>query len=231
MPEQMRLGEPWCVEGGKIAIADSFSISPQYTEQDLDGRRSDVGDQRWRKQLGKGRMLLTGDEAVKVKASPSDPNKGRLAYTVAWANPKFADISVDILPPGTGRHQKEKGRGGVIFWQDQNHYLILNHWLDDTFAGSAVSAFFQVDGFEEIYDAVWSNLGDRIAWGVKHRFRVVCDGLNFMAYVDGEPVLYRSLRDIYPKLASLKINRVGIVANWEWGDDTGTEFSQFVGKA
>ncbi len=230
MPEQMRSGEPWCAEGNEVAIADSFSINPQHTRQDLAGRRSDVGDQPWRKEIGRGRMLLTDAKAVKVEASSSEPNKGRLAYTVAWPNPRLADISVDILPPGTARHQKEKGRGGVIFWQDQNHYLILNQWLDDTFAGSAVSAFFQIDGFEEIYDAVWSNLGDRVAWGVKHQFRVVFDGLNFMAYIDGEPVLYRSLEDIYPTLAPLKINRVGIVANWEWGDDTGTTFSQFVGK-
>jgi hypothetical protein len=49
----------------------------------------------------------------------------------------------------------------------------------------------------------------------------------FTAFVDEEPVLCRALTDVYPQLSRLAIHRVGIVANWEWGNDTGTHFRYF----
>ena len=54
--------------------------------------------------------------------------------------------------------------------------------------------------------------------------------MHYLAYVNGEPVLYRALRDVYPEMAPLKINRIGFGVNWEFGDDTGTQFSRFVAK-
>lgn len=228
IPAELKMGAPWQKQGTQILVADNFASN--RANSDLNGRLSEIGEQTWRKEIGKGEMRLTNDKSVRVKASAEQPNPGRLAYTVAWKNLEFADISVDILPPGTARHQREKGRGGLIFWQDADHYLIINHWLDDTFDGSAMSAFLHVDGFEEIYDGVWSNLAGRITWGQQHTFRVTFDGLNFTAHVNKEPLLYRSITDIYPQLNRLRINRVGIVANWEWGQDTGTTFSRFIGR-
>jgi hypothetical protein len=102
--------------------------------------------------------------------------------------------------------------------------------LDDVFAGSSISSFFTINGFEDLYDAVWTNVGSRIRWGVTHRLRVVFDGMNYTAFINDEPVLYRSLRDVYPRAKPLAINRVGIVANWEWGNDTGTVFNNFVAR-
>ena len=96
--------------------------------------------------------------------------------------------------------------------------------------GTSISAFFQVDGFEELYDAVWTNVGRRIRWGVPYDFRVAFDGSRFLAFVDGEPVLYRALSDIYPDWAGMEIHRVGMVVNWEWGNDTGTTFRDFVAR-
>jgi hypothetical protein len=93
-----------------------------------------------------------------------------------------------------------------------------------------MSSFFHIDGFEEIYDAVWTNVGDRIYWGKPYNLRATFDGTHYLAFVDGEPVLYRAMTDVYPDIKPLKINRVGIVANWEWGNDTGSIFENFVGK-
>ncbi len=225
IPPALRMGEPWQAKGAQVLVSDSFGGS---AGQDIAGRLSEVG-QQWRKEIGSGRILLTG-RAAQVEASAASPNPKRLAYTVPWSHPEFADVSVDILPPGTDRHQQEKGRGGLIFWQDADNYITVSNWLDDTFNGSSMSSFFHIDGFEEIYDAVWSNLGDRISWGKRYTLRITFDGLNFIAYVDGEPVLYRSLQDVYPRLSRLSINRIGLVANWEWGDDTGSAFSRFVAK-
>jgi hypothetical protein len=42
--------------------------------------------------------------------------------------------------------------------------------------------------------------------------------------------MQRALRDVYPDWHELKINEVGIVANWEWGSDTGTIFRDFVAR-
>ena len=43
-------------------------------------------------------------------------------------------------------------------------------------------------------------------------------------------VLYRALTDVYLWASALSINRLGIVANWEWGNDTGSGFSNFIGR-
>jgi hypothetical protein len=101
--------------------------------------------------------------------------------------------------------------------------------MDDWY-GTSIAAFFYVDGFEELYDAVWTNVGKRIHWGVPYDFRVVFDGQRFLAFVNGEPVLYRALSDIYPDWHRLQINQVGLVANWEWGNDTGSVFQNFVAR-
>ena len=227
IPTELKLGLPWQTQSSQTVISDSFPGSPQA----LAGHRSDIGDLQWEKTIGRGKMSLTGDKTVQVEASAQQPNPGRLAYTLAWAHPELADISVDILPPGTARKQGEKGRGGIIFWQDPDNYITISHWLDDAYGGASISSFFHLDGFEEIYDAVWTNVGDRVSWGKQSRLRVTFDGLRFMTYTDGEPVLYRALTDVYPKTPRLSIRRVGLVANWEWGNDTGSRFSRFTAKA
>ena len=101
--------------------------------------------------------------------------------------------------------------------------------MDDSY-GFSISTFFHVDGYEELYDAVWTNVGRRIYWAVPFTFRVVFDGKRFLAFVNGEPVLYRALSDIYFDWDQLKINRTGIVSNWEWGNDTGSVFRNFAAK-
>ncbi len=227
IPAEFKLGPPWHTAGTKTHIADSFSGPPG----ELSGRPAEVGNGQWQKTLGTGQMQLTGEGALKVKASVAQPNPGRLAYTLPWSNPSFADVAVDILPPGTARHQNEKGRGGLIFWQDADNYITINQWLDDGYGGAAISAFFHIDGFEEVYDAIWTNVGTRVQWGQQQMFRIAFDGLNFTVYLGEEPVLYRALTDIYAKIKPLSIQRVGLVANWEWGDDTGTQFNSFVAKA
>ena len=227
IPSELLLSPPWQTAGSKTLIADSFSGAAQA----LSGRVVEVGNAQWQRTLGTGQINLTGEGSLKVAASVEKPNPGRVAYTVDWENPDFADVAVDILPPGTARDQNERGRGGLIFWQDKDNYITINHWLDDGYGGAAISAFFHIDGFEEVFDAVWTNVGNRVVWGQKQQFRVAFDGTHFTVYVGEEPVLYRALTDIYPQLQPLAIRRVGIVVNWEWGDDTGTEFSRFVAKA
>ena len=226
IPSELKLGTPWQPSGTDILVSDNFA----GPVQDLSEHRAEDGTQ-WQRSIGLGQMKLTGEGSLKVNASLAQPNPGRLAYTVAWSNPLFADVSVDISPPGTARHQGEKGRGGLIFWQDPDNYITVSQWLDDSYGGASISSFYHIDGFEEIYDAVWTNVGGRVHWGRQMNYRIAFDGLNFITYIDGEPVLYRSLTDVYPRLSRLSIQRVGLVANWEWGDDTGSVFSRFVAKA
>ena len=164
-----------------------------------------------------------------VQASVDRPNPGRTAYTVSWKE-VFADVSVTIFPLGTKRGQGEKGRDGLIFLQDEDNYIIINTWLDDFYEGESISCFFRIDGFEEIYDAVWSNIGKAIAFGQPYTLRVALDGNNYTVRVNQQTVLYRALTDIYPWADALNINRLGIVANWEWGNDTGSGFSDFIIK-
>jgi hypothetical protein len=235
------LGLPWWREGTDLIIQDNFQVG----QGDLAGKTTQLGDwapptdappganplglrdRLWQKTIGKGVFKIQSGIA-QVDASVERPNPGRTAYTVAWDNPSFADVSVTILPPGKERGQGEKGRAGLIFWQDRDNYIIINTWLDDFYAGESISSFFRLDGFEEIYDAVWSNIGQAIAFGQPYSLRVVFDGNNYTVQVNEQTVLYRALTDVYPWASPLKINRLGIVANWEWGDDTGSGFSNFM---
>jgi len=225
IPDTFELGEPWFLEGDQVVVKDDFDGPPA----DLAGRTTTVGARTWRREIGKGIIQLTGGGAVKVLATVEKPCPGRTAYTIDWTNPGFADIEVTITPPGKQKGMQEKGRAGLIFWQDSDNYLILSAFIGD-FPAMSIAAFFQKDGFEELFDAVWSNVGNRMHWGVPHDFRVVFDGKRFLAFINDEPVLYRALCDVYPDWHEFLIHRVGIVANWEWGNDTGSVFHNFVAR-
>ena len=218
------LGSPWWREGKSISIEDDFHA----WQGDLSGKSTLIGDKIWQKTIGKGAIEILQSGIAQVKADVQNPNPGRTAYTVAWDDPSFSDVEVTIFPPGKEREQGEKGRGGLIFWQDEDNYIIINTWLDDFYDGESISCFFRIAGFEEVYDAVWSNIGTAIAFGQPYTLRVVFDGNNYSVRVNNQTVLYRALTDIYPWATALSINRVGIIANWEWGNDTGSGFSNFM---
>jgi hypothetical protein len=56
---------------------------------------------------------------------------------------------------------------------------------------------------------------------------VCCDGERYLVFVNEEPVLYRAFRDVYPDVERLRIRKIGLLANWEFGNDTGSRFGQF----
>lgn len=226
IPQDLNIGCPWKKEGQREVIAEDFIGAAG----DLAGKITTVGAKVWRKEIGLGNIHLTGAGSAKVQATATDPAPGRIAYTVEWDYPQLADIEIGIVPPGTAKGQNERGRGGVIFWQDERNYITVSTWLDDNYSGSSISSFFYLSGYEELYDAVWTNVDRRVHWGRHYRLRVAFDGVNYLAYVDDEPVLYRALTDVYPKLRPLTIHRVGLVANWEWGCDTGSVFTGFTAK-
>jgi hypothetical protein len=58
----------------------------------------------------------------------------------------------------------------------------------------------------------------------------VFDGDHFLVRIDGEPVLQRRLTDVYPRQRAMKITRIGLFTNWEWGTDTGTIFRDLVAR-
>ena len=66
-----------------------------------------------------------------------------------------------------------------------------------------------------------------MTYGKPLRMRLCCDGERYLVFIDDEPVLYRAFRDVYPEVGRLQIRQVGIVANWEFGTDTGSRFEQF----
>jgi hypothetical protein len=195
--------------------------------EDLAGRLSSDGRHAWRRTYGRGRLLTTGDGAARVDASVERPNPGNTAYTIDWDEPGYADLAADITPPGTARGQGERGRAGLVFWQDRRNYIMVSMYVDDMYDGASIAIFSHLDGFEEIYDAVWSMVANKIHWGRTHRLRVTFDGMRLVTYIDDEPVLYRALSDIYANRRPLAINRVGLAVNWEWGDDTGSRFANF----
>lgn len=227
VPAAFEFEPPLSLDGEQVVIWDDFN---GRSGEALETHQPNSGGPTWQKRFGIGRIELLGGAGAAVKADAHTPNPGRTIYTLPWHDPKFADLKVRIFSPGSARGQGEKGRGGLVFWQDPDNHILINTWLDDYAAGASISSFFRIRGFEEIYDAVWTNVGTRISWGQAYTLRVVFDGLHYCAYVDGEAVLYRALTDVYPNFKSLRIHQVGLVVNWEWGNDTGSRFLRFEAK-
>jgi hypothetical protein len=217
------LPSPWFEVGDVLVVADDFG----GPAGDLAGRTTTTGDARWSRVYGSGRMVVTGNRSVVVDATRERPNPGNTAYVVDWHHPEFVDVSVDVTPPGEGFGEGHRGRGGLVLYDDPDNFIMISMYVDDSYDGASIAYFSHLDGFEDIYDAVWSMVDKKIYWGATHRLRVVSDGNHLMTFIDDEPVLYRAVTDLYSDRGGLSINAVGLVANWEWGDDTGTVFEHF----
>jgi hypothetical protein len=224
---ELDIGAPWSAAGDTVVAADSLA----GPTGDLAGQRTPIGNREWRRILGPGRLVREESRGARWAATATEPLPGRTIYALDWDQPDFADLSVTLTPPGTARGQREHGTAGFCLWQDADNYLLINTWLDDCYGGASLSSFFNLDGFEDLYDAVWTNVGDRVTWGKPLRLRLVSDGLHYLVSIDGEPVLYRSLADVYPGRQPLRIARVGLLGNWEWGADTGSRFADFEARA
>ena len=233
-PRTVELPPELCPERVSTPV---WGVMSGFVDDDLAGVEGDLAgrpvaglDSVWSRTTGRGRILVTPNGG-QVDASASTPLAGRTVYTipnpVVGISAKSVELEIDVLAPGSGRDQGEKGRAGVVFWQDDDNVLFVSTWLDDHYAGTSVSSFFRLGGFEELYDAIWTNVGTRIAWGRPYRLRVAFDGNVYTVSLDDELMLYRSLTDVHPGQKPLRVNRVGIVANWEWGNDTGSLFRRF----
>ena len=204
-----------------------------------DLERFDQGDGRKWRHLSGERMLLA-DRGATLTPTLTPPTAKlarvlkasgiRSAYSLDWEHPDFADLEVTLVHPGSERGQDHNGRGGLAFWQDDDHALLVNVYLNDLYGGASLSCFFRVKGYEEVYDAVWVNVGQRITWGGTNRLRVAFDGNTWVVWLDGEIMLHRQLRDVYPYIDRWQIHRVGLMTNWEFGNDTGTRFVQFTAR-
>ena len=80
IPQPLELGTPWAPVGDRIVAYDDFVGEPG----ELAGRATRSGARVWRRDVGHGRFLLTGDGAVKVEATLQQPCPGRTAYTIPW---------------------------------------------------------------------------------------------------------------------------------------------------
>jgi len=244
-PRQVPCPAAWAVAaprlawGDTITVEDRFGRAPLSPAPDLDGSIS-TGGQAWRRSIGSQAFALTDDGLVvpvvppRVRGSRLDALRRasgvRTAYTIGWERPGFADLAIEVVPPGTARHQGEGSRAGLCFAQDDANLLIVNLWLDDNYEGCSISSFHRLNGYEEVFDAVWTNVGDRVGWGRPTELRVSFDGDRYAVACDGETVMYRAITDIYPRARPLRIERVGIVANWEFGQDTGSVIRRFTAR-
>jgi hypothetical protein len=225
---------PPALYSGTVSLPEPAGVVVRET---FAGTRRELTDMaagnvaRWQRLFGNGMIDVTGEGHARVRATERAPNPGRTAFAIDWPDEKFADLGLQFTVPGSDRHQRHKARLGFVAWQDEDNYLLIGTWNSDVYDGGSVSSFFHIDGFEDLYDAVWTNVGRRLWWGRKVHLRLRFDGQQFLVELDGEPVLYRKLTDVYSHCAPLRIRKVGILVNWEWGDDTGSLLHEFVARA
>jgi len=227
VPDLIEKAIVWQKKEGPPVLREEFGGQPC----DLRGKRPEVGCGLWERTEGSGTIRLTGTGRARVLASRAKPNPGRTLYTLPWSGGNELQIKLHMIPPGTGPGCGEKGRGGVVFWQDTENYLIVSLYLDDWHTGKSLSSFYRFGGKEDLYRAVWTNVGDRIHWGRPVTLSVAFDGARFVASLNGEPVLARAISDVVPAVRRLQVNRVGIAVNREFGDDTGSVFLAFEGRS
>jgi hypothetical protein len=241
IPPQFRVHEFWAPKGSRELIRDDFADSSATTPTELDNGVVPVAStatpttQRptWQRTFGSGRFDIlptSSGGGTKVRGEPGNPCPMRTLYTLPWSNPAFADIETTMTPPGTGRFQRQAGRSGLVLWQDKRNHLIVNLWLHDGYDGASISSFLVFDGFDDVYNAVWTNSGSRVTWNKPFRMNVTFDGDRYLVRVNDEPVLYRRVTDVYPRANRFNITRVGLASNWEWGLDTGTLFHNFIAR-
>lgn len=229
VPPALAVPLPWVPQGSTVLVADHFAGSCA----DLDGQPL-AGGGVWRRLVGRGGIGSDGSGAV-VSAGPGRPAPGRTLYGLDWPDPDFADLEAVIVPPPLTGRGGANSRAGVVFWQDPANHVVCNLWLNggdrsmpETYG--SVSCFFYRNGFEDVYDAVWTNVGGGLRHGVPATLRVACDGRRFTAWLDGRAVLHRAFGDVYADFPFLAIRRVGIGVNWEWGTDTGSRFRRFTAR-
>jgi hypothetical protein len=222
LPELVDTGPPWQPPGSALVFDERFDS----VADDLAGVTTPSGGRTWERSLGPGGIALRGEENARVRASRDEPNPDRTIFTVDWDDPTFADVSIELTPPGSARGEQENSRVGIVFWQDPENYLIDNVYVDDDFDGASISTFYHLDGYENMYDAVWT-LVRGVERGKRCVLRASFDGHRFLSWANGEPALVRALTDVYPTAPPLRIERVGIVVNEEWGNDTGTVIHRF----
>lgn len=216
---------PQLPEAGSVLVDETFDGAPGP----LEGRALPGTAAVWERLEGDGTFDVVGTGAgAVVRASPEAPNPGRTLYGFDWPDDGFVDVSLTMTPPGTERGQRHNCRAGFVLWQDARTYLVINVWLDDWLQGTSVSTFYRVDGHEDMHDAVWTLTGHSVLWGKQFTLRARFDGERFTAYVDGRPVLHRAIRDVYPEAPALRVRKLALIANEEWGDDTGTVFDRLV---
>ncbi len=223
VPEELRVAVPNVQRGSRTVLREEFA-GPACA---LHGRPVERGAGRWRRALGVGEIEIADGGGARVRGSKTHPNPGRTLYLLDWNRSDYAELVLEATPPGWRRGQSEDGRTGVVFWQDEENYLVVSTWLHDGYGGASVSSFYCMDGFEDVFSAVWTNVGERITWGRRHELGVAFDGRKFVARLDGEAVLFRALSDVWPRWTDLRIHAVGIAVNWEWGNDTGSRLHCF----
>ena len=222
-PEHADPGLPPVATGDRVVIDEHFTRPGGLADHDGDG---------WVRSLGTGRIVVEEAETARVDASIAQPNPDRTFYTLPWTDGLPVDVAVTVTPAGTRRGQGHGGRTGVVLWQDEDNYLVVSVWLDDSpgHDGSSVSSFLRSRGHEEPYEAVWTNVGRGVDWGVRHELRVSLDAGRWTAWLDGRPVLHRAIADVDPGAEKLDVTRVGLAVNWEYGNDTGSVFHTFVAR-
>ena len=229
LPPVLEHAAPWLEEGEVDVLVDRFGSGEPA---DLAGRSVELGGSTWRRVMGEATFDLAPPGLVAVRADPAHPAPGRTVYALDWPDPAFVDVAVTITPPGRERGDGNAGRAGLVLWQDEGNHLVFNNWIDDGLPGRSISVFLRTGGHEEMFDwdAVWSNVNGRIRRGVPYRLRVCSDGTDFVCFVDGEPVCARAVPDYRPEARPLALRMVGLTVNWEWGDDTGSTFRDFVAR-
>ncbi len=209
--------------GATTVYTDNFSGGAG----DLTGTTTTTGSGTWAATLGAASVLkLNGSGKAYRDTSVSE--SGAILRTLPWSAPAFADLSVQVTPPGSAYAAGDNARCGIAFWQDANNWIGARLYVDDDQPNAAeIEIRAVVDG-----GAGWVfrrvNFGTEINHGVTSTLRMTFDGDYLVCYLGTEPVHVYRLSYTYTDHTPWLINRVGLLASYE---DRGSTFDTFIAKS
>jgi len=212
------VGAPYETLGATTVATETFAGGAA----DLVGLTTTTGGLTWARTFGT--KTVSRDGAGNGSVGAAGTSSG---YTVPWSSTAFADLSLDVTPPGASYGSGNNSHTGVLMYQDANTWLATYPRVnDDQPTAAEIEVAYTVGGVTTVVKRV--NFGTVINHGVTTTIRMTCDGDNVIIYRGTEAAICFAITDLSASYTALTINRVG---TYQTAQDTGSTLDNFVAKS
>ncbi|HFC12787.1 MAG TPA: hypothetical protein ENJ56_08075, partial [Anaerolineae bacterium] len=136
LPDRFDIALPYAPQRpGVMAVWDDLTGQKQRPLQES---KTAVGDREWLLGIGSADLQRTPRGTQVITSIPE-----RTIYTFSWHDVAFASLAVDIVPPRLG-NQPQYARGGIVFWQESDDYILISSELAHNEDRAAIIVSYQL---------------------------------------------------------------------------------------